>query len=72
MFIILLSFSRSLATTCLSLNDESCMVRSNPIDLNPLKLKYYPFIISLDKCNGSYNAFFAKICVPKKKLKYLI
>ena len=24
-------------------------------DLNPVKLNYYPFMISLDKCNGSCN-----------------
>ena len=23
------------------------------IDLSPVELKYYPFMITLDKCNGS-------------------
>ena len=41
MFIILLSFSSSLARKCLSLNDESCMIRPTPLDLNPVELKYY-------------------------------
>ena len=40
------------------------MTRS--IDLNPVKFNYYPFIISLDKCNGSFNhavdGLSAKIC----------
>ena len=73
MFIILLSFSSSLATRCLSLNDESCMVRPTLIDSNPPEFKCYPFMISLDKCNGSCNILFTKIYVPKKnKLKYLI
>ena len=29
------------------------MVRPNLIDLNPVELKYYPFMISLDKFSGS-------------------
>ena len=52
MFIVLLSFSESLVhdqTKCLFLNDELCVVRPTLIDLNSVKLKYYPFIISLGK-----------------------
>ena len=41
------------------------MVRPTFIDLNPVELIYYPFIISLDKCTGTCNEFSAKICVPK-------
>ena len=66
-FIILLSFSSSLATKCVSLNDEPCIVRSTIIDLNPVELKCYPLIISLDKCNGSCNVLSPKICVSKDK-----
>ena len=53
--IVLLSFSSSLAcvakvqTKFLSLNDEPCMVRPTLIDSNPIELKYYPFMISLNK-----------------------
>ena len=65
-FILLLSFSGSLATKCVSLNDEPCMVRPTLIDLNPVELKYYPFMISLDERNGSCNVLSPKICVPKK------
>ena len=46
MFIILFSFSESLATKYLSLNDEPCMIRRILIDLNPVELKYYPLMIS--------------------------
>ena len=53
LFIVLLSFSSSLATKCLFLNDEPCMVRPTLIDLNPVELKYYPFMISLNKYTGS-------------------
>ena len=64
-FIVLLSFGSSLAcdkTKCMFLNDEPCMVRPSLIDLNPVELKYYPFIISLDKCSGSCNVLSPKIC----------
>ena len=39
-------------TKCLFLNDESCMIRLNIIDMNPNEFKYYLFMISLDKCTG--------------------
>ena len=42
------------------------MVRPNLIDLNPVELKYYPFMISLNKCTGSCNVLSPKICVPKE------
>ena len=41
------------------------MVRPILINLNPVELKYYPFMISLDKCTGICNALPPKICVPK-------
>ena len=67
--IVLLSFSESLAqdqTKCLFLNDEPCMVRLTLINLNPVKLKYYRFMISLDICSGRCNVLSAKIFVPKE------
>ena len=42
------------------------MIRPTIIYLNPVELKYYPFLISLDKCNGSCNLLSPKICVPKE------
>ena len=45
------------------------MVRPTLIDLNPVELKYYPFMISLDKCNGICNVLSPKLCIPKKKKK---
>ena len=43
------------------------MVRSTVTDLNPVELiKYYPFIISFDKCTGSCNVLSPKICIPKE------
>ena len=68
-FIALLSFSKSLATKCGSLNNEPCIVRPIHIDLNTVELKYYPFLINLDKCSGSYNSvddLSTKICFRSK------
>ena len=48
-FVVLLSFSESLETKYVSLNKEANMIRPLLIDLNPIKLNYYPFMISLDK-----------------------
>ena len=36
------------------------------IDLNPVQLKHYPFMITLDKCNRSCNVLSPKTCVPKE------
>ena len=71
MLIALLSFSGSLATKCVSLNNEPCMTWPTPIDLNSVELNYYPFVISLNKCNGScniVNELYTKICVSSKTI----
>ena len=68
-FIVLLNFSESLGcyrTKCLFLIDEPLMFRPTLIDLNPVELKYYPFMISFDKCTGSCNVLSPKICVPNE------
>ena len=36
------------------------MVRPTLIDLNLVELKYYLFMISLDKCSGSCNVILSK------------
>ena len=51
---------------CLFLNDKPCMVRPTLIDMNPVKVKYYAFMISLNKCTESSNVLSPKICVPKE------
>ena len=67
-FFVLLSFSSSLGCIAkvqikfISLNNETCMVSPTLIDLNFVELKYYPFIISLDKCNGSCDVLPLKSC----------
>ena len=50
------------------MNNEPCMVRPTLIDMNPNELKYYSFMISLNKCTGD--------CIPKidvlKEAKYML
>ena len=53
---VLLSFNESLGTKCVSLNKKSLMARPTLTDLNLVELNYYPFLITLDKYNGSCNA----------------
>ena len=68
-FIAWLSFSRSLATKCVSFNNKPVIIRPTLIDLNSVELNYYPFMIRLQKCSGSCNAaddLSTKICVPIK------
>ena len=69
LLIVLLSFSGSLATKCVSLGNEPHMAGPALIDLNPIELNYHPFMISLDKCNGNCYAvddLSIKICAPMK------
>ena len=75
LFTLLLCFIESLArevkvsdrTKCLFLNEEPGMNRPTLIDMNPFELKYYQFMISLNKCAGNCNVLSPKICVPKEK-----
>ena len=70
MVILLLGFSRPLATKFVSLDNKPGVIRHTLINLNPVELNYYPFIISLGKCNGICNVandVSMKICVPSEK-----
>ena len=49
------------------------MTRPTLIDLNPDEynqgLRYYPFMVNLEKCSGGYNTLddrSSQICVPNK------
>ena len=69
MLFALLKFSESLATKCVSLNNESCTIRSGFFYLNPIERNCYQFIISLDKYNGICNVIdylSTKICAPSE------
>ena len=43
------------------------MVRPTLIDMNPVALKYYPVMISLNKCTGSYNVLSPKYVFQRKQ-----
>ena len=62
LFIVLLHFSESLATKCLFLNDEPYMGKPTLINMNPVELKYYQFMVSLRCC----DVLTPKICFPKE------
>ena len=51
------SFTDAKAVTgtikCVSINNQQCMVRPMLIDLDLDELHYYPFIISMSRCDGS-------------------
>ena len=42
------------------------MFRPNFIDINPVELKYFPFMTNWNKCNGICNVWSPKTCVPKE------
>ena len=68
-FVALLRLISSTDTKCMSLSNEPCIARSILIDLNPIELNYYAFIISLDKFSWSCNAInhlSMTICLPSK------
>ena len=67
-FIVLLSFSSSLATKYVSLIDEPCMVRPALIDFNPFELKHYPFILIYVNVM-EVVIFYLQKCVLRKKTK---
>ena len=51
------------------MNNQPCRARPMFIHLNPDKLHYYQFFVSLDRCDGSCNTaenLFGKIFVSNK------
>ena len=42
------------------------MVKATLIDMNPVEIKYCPFMISLNKFTGSSYVLSPKICIPKE------
>ena len=54
-FLALLSFSVSLATKCVSLNNDPCTIRLTLIGLHPVELSYCPFMFSSDTFSGICN-----------------
>ena len=68
-FIVLVSFSGSLFTKCMSVNNETYFARPTLIDWNLTELHYHPFMLSLDRCNENCNTLddpSCRICVLNK------
>ena len=73
--LVLLCFGGSLAIKFVFMNNQPCLVTSMLIDLNPDKLHYHPFIISMSRCNGSCNTVkdpVGRICAPNKMRQYIL
>ena len=71
-FIVLLSTLARVAdlTKCQILNVELCMVRPNITDMKPVELKYYPIMISLNKCTArckTASCYFQKYVFEKNQ-----
>ena len=65
------SFLSSLVSTtplsCTSMNNKSCKVKPEIINVNSNNPTLYPFSIKTNKCSGNFNNIndpYAKICVP--------
>ena len=54
MFIALLSFIGYLATRCVPLNNDPCLIMPTLIDLNPVEINYCLFMVSLDKMKWTF------------------
>ena len=66
-----LCFRGSLATKCVFMNNQQCSVRPTLIDLYLEELHYYPFILSMSRCDGSCNNIedpFGRICVKMEDM----
>ena len=69
--IVLLRFSESLAHVSkvsdqTKYHDETFMVRPTLLDMNPVELKYFRFVISINKSTESFNILSPKTCVQKE------
>ena len=59
----------------MSWSSEPCIARPTFIDLNPIELRYHPFMISLDKYNEVCNAIgdiSTKVCVSRETKNVII
>ena len=69
--IVLLRFSESLAHVSkvsdqTKYHDKTFMVRPTLLDMNPVELKYFRFVISINKSTESFNILSPKTCVQKE------
>ena len=53
--------------SCISMNNQECMIRPQIVNLNRDEPVFFPFSIKTSKCSGSCNNNndpYAKLCVP--------
>ena len=71
-FVAVLSFGRLLtaqSVNCTSLHNQPSIARPVLIDLNLDELCFYPFMVRVDRCGGSFNThddLSGRIFVPNK------
>ena len=54
---------------CLTLNNQPCQTRPNPVNINSDETLFYLFTAAVNKCGESYKTIndpHAEVCVPKK------
>ena len=75
MLIVLLTtiVNVSAHTKCVSISNQKCKIQPTLINLHPneysQEFHYYPFVVKVDRCAGSYNNIndlSNKVCVPNK------
>ena len=52
---------------CVSMNNQECKIRSEIINVNTNETVFYPYSITINKCEGSCNTIndpYAKLCIP--------
>ena len=64
----------SYQTKCASLTNQKCITQSTLINLHPNECSqeflYYPFLVNLDRCVGSFNTLNGlsnKVCLSNKR-----
>ena len=58
------------ALECVSMNNQSCIVRPEIIKINSNNPIFYPFSVKINRCSGNCNNIndpYARICVPDIK-----
>ena len=59
-------FGELFATKCLFLNNQPCITGLTLINLNPSKLSFYLFVVSVDRSCNTVDDLFDRIYLPIK------
>ena len=61
-----LAFNSKGPINCVSLNTQPCKARPTLVNINFAETLFYPFTVSVNKCDGSCNTIndsYARVCV---------